>query len=307
VERWLAPAHLALTLVIIIWDVVLAGSIAQVRLASKPFATITGLAGPLLIPAVIVAVATTTVITGRAISTIDWIWPSVVLLFAIQSVYAVARRLVNPLWGYPIAFYDALIAIAAISRYLSAHGFDVPRPFLVVMAAQIDALALGTTEAAILSPFFHHVPLISPAFPALRRTTATFRFAVAAFGLFWFGLIAAEIPRADVALTSYDNHAADRLTERPGGFAAGLKMFPDVESAPSAASVKSDIETAEFTTVNVVHVVFTPGATILAIDSVSHSLDLLARDSLLVIATIGYNGKLLPELTRGSLDVDERL
>ena len=61
------PVHLALTLVIIIWNVVLAGRIAQLRQASRPFATITGLAGLLLVPAYIVAIATTTLITGRAI------------------------------------------------------------------------------------------------------------------------------------------------------------------------------------------------------------------------------------------------
>ena len=91
-KQWLAPAHLALTLVIIVWNVVLAGRIAQLRQATRPFATITGLAGMLLIPAFIIAIATTTVITGRAISSVDWIWPAVIVLFAIQSVYALARR-----------------------------------------------------------------------------------------------------------------------------------------------------------------------------------------------------------------------
>jgi hypothetical protein len=307
VERWLAPAHLALTLVIIIWDVVLAGSIAQVRFASRPFATITGLAGLLLIPAAIVAVATTTVITGRAIATIDWIWPCVVVLFAIQAVYAVARRLVNPLWGYPIAFYNVLLAIAAIARYFAAHGVDLPRPLLVMMAAQVDALALVTTDAALTSPLFLHVPMVSPAFPALRRLTATFRVAMAALAAAWFGVIMAEVPRADIALNSYDSHADDRLRERPTGFAVGLKMFPDLASSPSAASVATDIETADSLGVNVASVVFAPGASQVAIDSVAHALASMQRDSLMVIATIGYHGKLLPELSKGSLDAEERL
>jgi hypothetical protein len=59
--------------------------------------------------------------------------------------------------------------------------------------------------------------------------------------------------------------------------------------------------------VSVVNVVFAPGATQVAIDSVAHALAAMQRDSLFVIATIGYRGKLLPELSRGSLDVDERL
>jgi hypothetical protein len=307
VRQWLAPAHLALTLVIIVWNVMLAGRIAQLRQASKPFAAITGMAGLLLIPACIVAVATTTLITGRAIAAIDWIWPATLVLLAVQAVYATSRRLVNPLWGYPIAFYDVVLAIAAVSRLFSAHGVDLPRPLLVIMAAQVDALALVTTEAAITSPFFLHVPLVSPAFPALRRLTAGIRFAMALIALAWFGVIVAEIPRADVALASYDMHADDRLTERPTGFAVGLKVFPDVESPPSAASVSSDLETAAWLGTNVINVVFVPGASVLAIDSVARALDLMQKDSLLVIATIGYHGKLLPELSRIPLDAEQRL
>src|SRR5437764_3655365 len=119
VRQWLAPAHLALTLVIIVWNVVQAGRIAQMRQTTRTFATVTGLAGLLLIPAFIVAVATTTVITGRAISSIDWLWPATIVLFTTQAVYALVRRLVNPLWGYPIAFYDILLSIAAVSRFFA--------------------------------------------------------------------------------------------------------------------------------------------------------------------------------------------
>ena len=307
-RQWLAPIHLALTLVIIIWNVILAGRIAQLRQASKPFATVTGLAGLLLIPAFIIAIATTTVITGRAISSVDWIWPAIVVLFAVQAVYALARRrLVNPLWGYPIAFYDVLLAVASVARFCAAHGADVPRPLVILMAAQIDALALVTTDAAITSPVFLHVPMIAPAFPALRKTTAAFRMVMAALALAWFGVIVAEIPRADVALGSYDSHAEDMLRERPTGFVVGLKMFPDVEKPPSAASVRADLETADFVGGSVASVVFAPGATALAIDSVAHAVELMQRDSILVIATIGYHGKLFPELTHGEIEVAERL
>lgn len=306
-KQWLAPAHLALTLVIIVWNIILAGRIAQLRQATRPFAAITGMAGMLLIPAFIVAIATTTVITGRGISSIDWLWPVTLVLFAGQSVFALTRKLVNPLWGYPIAFYNVFLAVASVTRLFAAHDYEVARPLLVLMAAQVDALALATTEAAITSPFFLHVPLISPAFPALSRMTAGFRMGMAGLALAWFGLMLAELPRADVALQSYDAHAEDRLTERPRGFSLGLKLFPDILEAPSAASVKSDLETAVYTGVDVVNVVFAPGATQLAIDSVSHALDQLPRDSLLVIATIGYAGKLLPELGKATLDVDQRL
>jgi hypothetical protein len=305
--QWLAPVHLVLTLVIIVWNIVLAGRIAQVRHATKPFALITGMAGLLLLPAFIVALATTTVITGRAIASIDWVWPATVILFAVQAVYAVWRKLVNPLWGYPIAAYDVLIALAALARFATAHGLDLPHPFLVVMAAQIDALALATTEAAIASPFFLHVPFIAPAFPALRPMTAGIRFAVAALAFLWFGLIVAEMPRANQALGSYAAHEGDRLTERRDRFHVGVKLFPDLRNQLSGASAKTDLELATATTVNAIHIVLVPGATAVTIDSVGRALDVLQRDSITLVVTIGYAGTLLPELRRGELAPDVRL
>lgn len=306
-DSLLAPAHLALTLVIIVWNVLVAGRIAQLRQASPPFATITGIAGLLMIPAFLVAVATTTMITGRSIASIDWLWPLTVLLCAVQSIYALSRRLVNPAWGFPIAFYNVLLSLAALARFAAAHGWEPPRPILVLVAAQVDALALATTEAAIVSPFFFLVPMISPAFPALNRYTAGFRMGMAAYSLVWVGLMLAAIPRADVALDSYDAHAKDRLTERPNGFAVGLKLFPDLEKPPSAAAARVDIDAALRVTGGAVNVVFVPGATTLAIDSVARAIGVLPRDSLIVIATIGYGGKLLPELGHVALDADARL
>jgi hypothetical protein len=307
VKSWLAPAHLALTLVIIVWNVLLAGRIAQLRMASKSFAIITGMAGLLMIPAFVVAIATTSVITGRALAAVDWLWALTVVLCATQATWALSRRLVNPLWGLPIAAYDIVLAIAALSRFAVAHGFEVARPLLVLMAAEIDSLALLTTEAAIVSPLFMHVPLLSPAFPPLSRLTQGFRALMASLALVWFGLLLAEIPRADVALDSYDSHRGDRLTERPNGFAIGLKLFPDIVRPPSTASVKADFTMAEWTGVNAVNVVIVPGATALAIDSVANSIAALPRDSLTVIATIGYHDKLLPELRQQPLDVQARL
>jgi hypothetical protein len=307
VKPWLAPAHLALTLVIVVWNVFLAGRIAQLRAASRPFALITGFAGLMMVPAFIVAIASTNVVTGRAIAAVDWLWPLTIVLCAVQATWALSRRLVNPLWGLPIAAYDILLAFAAVTRFAVAHGGDVPRPLLVLMAAQVDSLALITTDAAIVSPLFLHVPLISPAFPPLSQMTQGLRAVMATAALVWFGLLLAEIPRADVALDSYDDHRGDRLTERPAGFSIGLKLFPDIKRPPSSASVKSDFMMVDWTGVNAVNVVIVPGASSLAIDSVANAVAALPRDSLTVIATIGYHDKVLPELGKQPIDAETRL
>jgi hypothetical protein len=47
---FLAPAHVALTVIIIVWDVVLAGRIAQNDQAPRVFQAICGLAALLLVP-----------------------------------------------------------------------------------------------------------------------------------------------------------------------------------------------------------------------------------------------------------------
>src|SRR5687767_13479334 len=113
---FLPAAHLALSLIILIWDVVLAGRIAQLRQASRPFAAITGICGLLLLPAVLLRLATSTFITGRAVVAVDWIWPLVIVLFAVQAGYAVSRKLVNYLWGIPILVYNILLALIEVVR-----------------------------------------------------------------------------------------------------------------------------------------------------------------------------------------------
>src|SRR4051812_11085010 len=108
---WLAPAWFALSLIILIWDIVLAGRIAQLRQAPRAFQGICGICALLILPALVIALATTTIITGRAVADVDWFWPAVVALYAVQAVYALARRLVNYAWGIPIAAYNLLLAV----------------------------------------------------------------------------------------------------------------------------------------------------------------------------------------------------
>ena len=81
----LAPAHLALTIIILVWDVVLAGRIAQNRQAPRFFEAVSGLGALLLFPALLLTLATSTIITGRAVVTMDWVWPAVLVLFALRG------------------------------------------------------------------------------------------------------------------------------------------------------------------------------------------------------------------------------
>ena len=284
---YLPAAHLALSLIIVIWDVVLSGRIAQLRLASRPFATITGLCCLLLLPALIIRMATATVITGRAVMAVDWIWPLVLALFAVQAIYAVSRRLVNYLWGVPIVVYDVILAVTEIVRFGVAHGWGWTSDVSGLLTAQSSTLAVMTqSPLAVTTPFFFLVPMISPAFPALRRTTAAFRAFISFHATVWviallvWGLSAAK--QAGDALT---DHLDDRLRERPAGdFRVGLKIFPDIASEPAELAVQKDIE--------------------LAVRLNARAIERLG-DSVTVVVAIGYKGKLVPEL--GATPFDEEL
>jgi hypothetical protein len=306
----LAPAHLALTAIILIWDIVLAGRIAQNGQAPRTFQTLSGLAALLVLPALLLMLATSTIITGRAVVTMDWVWPAVVVLFALQATYALFRRLVNPMWGIPILAYDIVIAVVAVLRYMVAHGHSPVQPLVTLVAAQSLAMVYaGGTSSVLTTPLYFNMPLVSPAFPALRSLTVGFRALMAIYAMVWAVMIpVVGIPRAIVQLRNYEAHRRDQLRERPNAdFAVGLKMLPDVSSPPPPPAIRADSALADTLDVDAVGVVVAPGASKLALDSLAKVVGPDRRGDALLIVAIGYRGKLVPELSRLPLNEDERL
>jgi hypothetical protein len=159
---------------------------------------------------------------------------------------------------------------------------------------------------AVTTPFFFLVPMISPAFPALRRTTAAFRAFISFHATVWviallvWGLSAAK--QAGDALT---DHLDDRLRERPAGdFRVGLKIFPDIASEPAELAVQKDIELAVRLNARAIAVVVAPGAGDSTLARTARAIERLG-DSVTVVVAIGYKGKLVPEL--GATPFDEEL
>jgi hypothetical protein len=309
-RTWLPIAHLALTLIILVWNIALAGRISQVRKAPRAFAAITALAGFLIAPALALSVAASSAITGRALIAVDWLWPLTAVLFAVQSIYALTRRLVNTFVGLPIAVYNLIIAVTVIFRYLASRGLDLPEPALVLLAAQTDALTLVTGTAALTSPLFFNIPIISPAFPAARELTAGFRVVVAFVAAGWTTLMAVGIPLGQIAIDTYRTYEGVQFTDRPSGdFMVGVKILPDLARPPSVRAIRSDFALIDTLGVDAVNVVVVPdAATGTVLDSVARVLEPLRRaDSTLVIVTLGYPGKLVPPLRPLQLDVEARL
>jgi len=306
----LAPAHLALTVIIIVWDVVLAGRIAQNDQAPRVFQAICGLAALLLVPGLLFTLATSTVITGRAVATMDWVWPAVLVLFAAQAVYAFMRGLVNVAWGIPILIYNLLIAVIGIIRFAVAHGHSPAEPLVSLLAAQSLAMVFaGGTSGVLASPLFLNVPMVSPAFPALHSLTASFRFLVSLYASLWCAFIVAiGLPRAVVQLRNYEAHRRDQLRERPDAdFAVGLKILPDMASPPPPPAVRADSALLDTLDVDAISVVVIPGITRQALDSIARVLEPVRRDSTPIVVAIGYRVTILPELKRAEFDENGRL
>src|SRR5687768_16172948 len=120
----LLPAfYIAAATIMVIWDVLVAGRVSQLRRAPRTFAAVTAFAGLLIVPALLIAYASASILYGRGIQPISWVWPFTTVLFAFQATYTLTRRLVTPLFGVPIFVYNLIIAVVAVSRYSVAHGF----------------------------------------------------------------------------------------------------------------------------------------------------------------------------------------
>jgi hypothetical protein len=307
---FLAPIHLALTIIILVWDIVLAGRIAQNRQSSRLFQAVSGLAALLVLPGLLFTLATSTIMTGRAVAVMDWVWPAVLVLFAFQALYAAARWIVNPIWGLPILVYDIVIATIGVVRYMVAHGYTPIDPLVTLLASQsVTMVFVAGSPSAMTSPFFLNMPMVSPAFPALRNLTATFRLMMSAVAVVWVVLILViGGPHAVPQLRNYDAHRRDQLRERPDAdFAIGVKILPDLRSPPPKPAIKSDSALLDTLDVDAVAVVVVPGATKLTIDSLGKVLDAARSDSTVVIVAIGYRSSMLPELTKVKFDRAMRL
>src|SRR5260221_165850 len=285
--------------VVVIWDVVLTGRMAQVRTLPRPFVFLPGLAGFLLVPALVIHLATSDAVTGRSVTAVDWLWPVTVVLFALQAIYAGARRLVNPFVGFFVALYDIIVASDAVLRFVPSRGTPLPEAALVVLAATSSAFAfLSVSPTIIASPLFFFVPMTAPAYPALRPSAATFRVFLALVAFGWIVVILSRVFPADQAVNSYGAHDSrrEKLQERPANdFDIGLKLFPDLEGGPPPVAIANDIALADSIGVTVVSVTVVPEAMDrAALDSLAHTLDELRSDSTQLIVTMGYHSGLIP-------------
>jgi hypothetical protein len=303
----LAAPHFLTCAAILLWDILIAGRIAGRRDAPRVFAGLSALAGLLIAPAIIMSVATASILHGRSLDTVLWVWPLTLTLIAVQASYALFRRLVHPVIGVPIAIYDVLLAAGAIVRYAGVRGLPVPDALAAIPAAQISVLTLLVGAPALTSPLYFHVPMLAPTFPARWRASLFARLVVASVAAAWVVAFAVRAPASFTAVSSYRRFAGERLRERPArDFEIGLRILPEIASAPSALALRNDLTLADRVGIDAVSIVIQPnGATRSALDSLARVLEQLRRDTTVLIVTLGDGGG-MASLFGAAMPLNER-
>jgi hypothetical protein len=286
----LAYGYLTVAVVMTLWDVLIAGRIANLRRTPRIFQAATAFGGLLIIPALLVAFASASILYGRTVYTVRWIWPLTAVLFVMQATYALTRKMVTPLFGFPILFYNLIIAIIAVSRFMISRGDAGWQLGLTLSAAQTSMLGLFFGPSALWSSSFPTVPVFSPSLPARWRASATVRGMLAVIAMAVTVLVLIQIPTALAAIRSYNKYASQRLQEHPeGDFSIGLKIFPDLRTGPPPLALRYDLAMADSLNVDAISVIVNPEAARgIALDSIAHSIDDIRTDSTKVIVTLGF-------------------
>jgi hypothetical protein len=289
-EHLLAVIYVAVAAIIVMWDILVAGRVAQLRRAPRSFAAITAIAGLLLLPGLLIGYAASTILYGRAIQPISWVWPFTTLLFALQAFYALGRRLVTPLFGVPVAVYNTIIAVVACTRYAITHGAVPPDFGLALSAAQAQTLGLFFGAPALWSEAYIVVPVFSPSLPARWRMSGIVRGIIAASVGIIAAIVIVEMPKGFQAIRSYAQYSKDQLQEHPeGDFDIGLKIFPDLRGPPPPISLQRDVSLSDSLNMDAVSIVIdAEGARLGALDSLARTVDDQRADSTLIIVSLGY-------------------
>ena len=292
-HRLLAALYIVVSAAAIAWDILMAGRIAQLRRIPRAFQAITGMAGLLLIPALVVAYTAQSLLYGRAILLVAWLWPFTCLLFLLQTLYALARRLVTPFFGFPLLVYNAVIATVALTKFVITRG-DSPVEFaLALNAAQASMLGTFFGAPVLWNPIYLQVPIFAPSLPARWGFTRFARVVIGVVVIIVTALVLVELPGAYAGIKSYGPHSNDQLQEHPqGDFRIGLKIFPDLRGGPPPTAITNDLALADTLDVDAISIVVDPEAARgVALDSIARSIDIARSDSTLIIVALGYPKK----------------
>lgn len=305
----LAAAHVVVSALIILWNTLRAGRIATVRTTPRLFAALSGLAGLLLVPALLVRLAAANALYARSVEAIAWLWPLAIGLFVAQALYALLRRMSHPLVAGSILAYNGVLAVTALTEHALMMGAAPPEPAMFLLAAHRAAFSLAATPAALGSTAYVMLPIIAPAFPARWGVSIATRAAVAGLAALWVGLTAAELRVGRRAVLSYPALARQQMQERPeGNFAVGAALFPSLASLPPPLVIRNDLAIADSILADAVSIVLEPAATRAPVlDSLRRAFEARRRGGMLLVVTLGWERSPGDVFRRRRLDVEERV
>ncbi len=297
----------ACTALLLAWNVFAGGRIAQMRNAPKElylFRVLSGLGGFLVIPAMLIGMAEQSELTGHALTTLAWLWPAVLALFAVQAGFALGQNLVPTVIGVPLLLYNLTQLLIASTRVAAAHGLAIPAFLLATGASQATWLSLLLGVSTIGSPLAIAVPLLAPAGPARWRPSVMFRSALAVYALAVVVLVAVRYIPAYTSIESLAALGGERLTERAtSGFDIGLRILPTVTGAPASSELLKDFAIADSLGVGALELrIASEGCSAAVLDSLARALEPFRRDSVLLIVALaaphGSAGELRDAPTR---------
>lgn len=276
---------------VLLWDILLAGQIAQARRQSRGFLAVTALCGLLVAPAVLVILAAPSTLTGRAIQHVLWLWPLTLGLFVVQSGMALRRRLISSFLALPIFAANLVLFLAACIKVATLYFADIPATILGVEVAHTSALGIAWGREALWSPLAIQLPLLAPAYPARWRISKTVRAILSSISALTALVVLAEYAPGVRAAATFDAFANEALQERPAGdLGFGLRILPTLRGSPPAVALERDLSLADSLSAGVVLVRVEPsGARATALDSLNTAMAALRSDSVLLAVALGYD------------------
>jgi hypothetical protein len=283
---------LGAAVLMLLWDVGLAGRLSRVAEAPRGWATLTAITGLLLIPAALIRVVGNSLLDGRTVAALGWLWPLVLTLVALQAVVTLALRLGARTIVAPIVMYDAILAASAWIEYAAGNGLSLPAALHAIPTAAAGAMGYLAGTAALWSPFAIAPPLMAPAYRARWAVNATVRGLIALYALVAVVAFASELPQAVRGVQSFSRWTLAPLRERPldTPLLVGVQILPALRGSPAPLALRYDTDLADSANVDVIAVTVAPsGATPRALDSLSRALDTYRADSTLLVVTVGWD------------------
>lgn len=280
---------LAVAALVLAWNVTMAGWIASRRDGERWFGRLTGLAGLLIAPAAILALASSTDAGARTITYVTWLWPVTCALMVLQTATATVRRLVSSSVGVPLTLYNLIVAAIALADFLAMQSGTAPLLLQGVVAARDAVLGIVVGRSALASPLSLLVPLLAPAYPARWRSSALIRALLVLYAAAAMTLLVMEWPRGVAAVRSYTLASSAILPREASTLALGIRLLPNLSGLPTTRAVRTGRRLVERIAPDALLLVVRPDATRTAgLDSLARVLAPYRSDGVRILVALAF-------------------